>query len=134
VAESDQFALHAPMSPGGILDCHANDQLLDRCCGRRTSGMATCGVVPFPRDQSAVPGHDGGGSDREDLCPAATWHEPGEGSEPHPVDGPVVHPSDLSAQHGVLVPQHQQLSILAQVSPHQHGAQTQQPAHEPVQD
>jgi hypothetical protein len=120
--------------PRWILGCHAKDQLLDRCCGRGTSGMATCGVVLFPRDQSAVPGHDGGRSDREYLGPAATWHESGKGSQPHPVDGPVVHPSDLSAQHGVLMPQHQQLGILAQVSPHQHGAETQQTAHEPVQD
>jgi hypothetical protein len=122
VAEPNQLALPAPVSPGGIFSCHPNDQLLDRCCGWRTFEMATCGVVPFPRDQSAVPGHDGGGSDREDLGPAMTWHKPGQGSQPHSADGPVVHPSDLSAQHGVLMPQHQQLGILAQVSPHQHGA------------
>ena len=104
MAEPDQFALPAPMSPRGIFGCHANDQLLDRCCGRGTSGPAACGVVPFPRDQPAVPGHDGGGSNREDLCPAATRHEPGQGGQPHPVDGPVVHPGNLSAQHRVLVP------------------------------
>jgi transposase InsO family protein len=47
MAEPDQFALHAPVPPGGILGCHANHQLLDRCCSRWTSGAAACGVVPL---------------------------------------------------------------------------------------
>ena len=53
---------------------------------------------------------------------------------PKPVDGRVVHPGNLAAQHGVLVPQHQQLGVLAQVSPHQHRGQTEQPTHEPIRD
>lgn len=55
VAEPDQLTLHAPVSPGRILGCYPDGQLLDRCCGGRTSGLAMCGVVPFPRDQPTVP-------------------------------------------------------------------------------
>jgi hypothetical protein len=33
----------------------------------------------------------------------------------------IVNPGDLAAQHGVFVPQRQQLDVLAQVSPYQHG-------------
>src|SRR5947209_16478562 len=87
VAEPDQLALHAPVSPGRILGCHPNDQLLDRCCGWRTSGLATCGVVPFPRDQPTVPSHERGWSDWENLNPALTWQEPRQSSQPRPVNG-----------------------------------------------
>jgi hypothetical protein len=48
MAEPDQFTLDAPVSPGGILRSHADHQFLDRRCGRRTSGPAVSGVVPFP--------------------------------------------------------------------------------------
>jgi hypothetical protein len=46
----------------------------------------------------------------------------------------VVHPGDLVAQHGVLVPQHQQFGVLTQISPHQHSGQAEHTAHEPIQD
>ncbi len=104
VAEPDQLALHAPVSPGRILGCHANDQLLDRCCGGRTSGLATCGVVPFPRDQPTVPRHKRGRSNRENLNPALTRQKPRQRSQPRSLNGPVAHPRDLPAQHGILVP------------------------------
>jgi len=48
---------------------------------------------------------------------------PGQRGQPRPVGGRVEHPRDLAAQHGVLVPQYQQLGVLAQISPHQHGGQ-----------
>jgi hypothetical protein len=48
MAQPDQFTLHAPVSPGGVLSCHANHQVFDRCCGWGTSGLAAGGVVPFP--------------------------------------------------------------------------------------
>jgi hypothetical protein len=134
MAEPDQFALHPPMSPARVLSGHSEDELFDRCCSRRTPGPTTCGVVPFPRDQLSVPSQDRGSSDREDLSPAATWHKPGQSGQPCPVDGPVADPGDLPAQHGVLVPQHHQLRILAQVFPHQHSGQTEQPAHQMIED
>jgi hypothetical protein len=103
MAEPDQFALHAPVAPGGVLGGHAHHEVLDGCCGGWTSGSAACGVVPLSGDQPAVPGQDRGRSDREDLGPAPTWHQPGQGGQSHPVSRRVAHPSDLSAQHSVLV-------------------------------
>ena len=69
--EPDQFALHAPVAPGGVLGGHAHHEVFDGCCGGWTSGSAACGVVPLSGDQPAVPGQDRGRSDREDLGPAA---------------------------------------------------------------
>ena len=65
---------------------------------------------------------------------ASARPEPGQRGQPRPVGGRVAHPRDLAAQHGVLVPQHQQLGVLAQISPHQHGGQAEETAYESVQD
>jgi hypothetical protein len=67
MAEPGQFALHAAVSPGWILGCHPNHEILHHRWGRGTSGLAACGVVPSARDQLAMPGQDRGGCDREDL-------------------------------------------------------------------
>jgi hypothetical protein len=104
MAEPDQFPLHAPVSPTGILAGHVNDQLRDPRGGRETSRLTAGGVVPSPRDQLAMPGQDRGGRDRKDLGPTAARQQPGQGGQPHPVGRPVADPGDLAAQHGVLVP------------------------------
>jgi len=46
--------------------------------------------------------------------------------EPGPVSGLVAYPADVSAQHGVLVAQDQQLRVLGQITTEQHD---QQPEH-----
>ena len=76
MAEPDQFALHAPMPPDGVLGGHAHHEILNYRCGGRTSGSAACGVVPLSGNQPAVPGQDRGRSNREDLGPATTWQQP----------------------------------------------------------
>jgi hypothetical protein len=103
VAESDQFALHAPVSPGGVLSCPAHHEVRDRRCGGWTSGSAACGVVRFPGDERAVPGQERGGCDREDLGPAVARQQSGHRGQPHPVGRCGAEPGDLAAQHGVLV-------------------------------
>ena len=134
MAQADQFALHTPVAPGGVLARHADDELLDRRSGGWTPGSAACGVVPFPRDKLAMPGQHRGPSHREDLRPAAAWQQPGQGSQPRPVGRRVVRPGDLAAQHGVLVAQDQQFDILAQISAHQYDGQTKQAPHQLIQD
>ncbi len=42
-------------------------------------------------------------------------YEPGQRGEPHPVGRLVMHQADVAAQHRVLVPEYQQLSILRPV-------------------
>jgi hypothetical protein len=103
MAEPDQFALHPPVSPGGVLVCHADDQVLDRCGGRGTPGPAACGVVPRTRDQSAMPGQDRGWRNRKDSRPAAARYEARQCRQPCPVGRGVADLGDLSAQPGILV-------------------------------
>jgi hypothetical protein len=47
--------------------------------------------------------------------PAPAGYQSRQRGEPHPVSGLVPHPPGVPAQHRVLVPEHQQLSILSQV-------------------
>jgi hypothetical protein len=72
-----------------------------------------------------------------------------QGREPEPVARLVADPADLTAQHGVLVPEYQELGVLGQLAPGQHRQATQQttggqvddrndhsamiPAHQPAQ-
>jgi hypothetical protein len=76
MAQPDQFALHAPMPPGRVLGCHAHHEILDCRGGGWPSGSTASGVVPLSGNQPAVPGQDRGRSNREDLGPAATGHQP----------------------------------------------------------
>ena len=73
----NQFTLHAPVAPTRVLGGQAEDELLDRRRGGRTSGLAARGVVPSSRDQPAVLGQDRGRRDREDLGPAAAGEQSG---------------------------------------------------------
>jgi hypothetical protein len=47
--------------------------------------------------------------------PARMGYQPGQRGEPHPVARLVTYPAHMTAQHGVLVPECQQLSILRPV-------------------
>ena len=51
----------------------------------------------------------------DDIGPAPAGYEPCQRGEPHPVGRLVPHPASMAAQHCVLVPEHQQFSILRQV-------------------
>ena len=50
VAESNQLAVHAPVTPGGILGGPANDQLPEGRRCRGAAGTAAGGVVPASGD------------------------------------------------------------------------------------
>ena len=52
---------------------------------------------------------------RKDVAPAGARYEPGQRGEPHTVGRLVPHPADVAAQHRVLVPEYQQLSIFRPV-------------------
>ena len=95
VAEADQFALHAQVSPAWVLGGQTDDELLDCRCSRGTSAPAACGVVPLPGDQPAMPGQDRGRRDRKDLGPARTRQQPGQGRQPHPIGRCVADPDNL---------------------------------------
>jgi hypothetical protein len=55
-------------------------------------------------------------------------------ANPHPVGRLVPHPPDVAAQHCVLVPEHQQLSILGAVAAEHQDSQAEYPARQEVDD
>ena len=82
-----------------------------------------------------MPAHDRGRGDREDLRPPATVHQPGQRRKPEPVA--VIPPQaagQLTAQHLVLVAQHEQLGVLGQIRPDEHRQQAEQAPHQAVDE
>ena len=59
--------------------------------------------------------------------PARAGYQPGQRGEPHPVGRLVTHPADVAAQHRVLVPEFQQLSILRPVPAEHQDSEAEQP-------
>lgn len=107
VSESGQLALHPPLPPLCVLSSELQDQLLERCPDRQPSGAGAPGtVVPLRRNEPAMPGQQGPGSNREDLVPATTGYQAGEHSQPEPVRRLVTdRAGELTAQHRILMPQ-----------------------------
>ncbi len=134
VAEPDQFALHPPVPPGGIVCGDADHELADRGCRGRPPGTPSARVVPLARGKPTVPGEQGRGCHREHLAPPASGDQPRQCREPQPVSWPVMDPADLAVQHGVLVPEHQELGVLGHLAPGQHRQATQQTAYKQVDD
>jgi hypothetical protein len=66
--------------------------------------------------------------------PAPTREQPCQRGEPRPVRWLVPDPAGVPAQHRVLVPQHQQLSILRQVPADRQDSQAEYPANQQVED
>jgi hypothetical protein len=57
MAEPDQFALHSPVSPGGILGCHADDDfLIAAAVGGRPGGGVRCSPIYVRPACGARPG------------------------------------------------------------------------------
>jgi hypothetical protein len=80
-------------------------------------------------DQAAVPAQDGAGGD-EPVCSQLCRQEPDQGGEDRAV-GPVEPGSRMGpAQHGDLVPQHEQFGVLGGCRP----TEQVQPAAEPDED
>ena len=86
------------------------------------------------RGQFAVPGQERRGRHGEDPGPAPARQEPCQRGEPHPVGRLVPYPADVPAQHRVLVPEHQQLSILRPVAAEHQDGQAEYPARQQVDD
>jgi hypothetical protein len=91
-----------------VLGGESLDERGDRSAGRRPSRPVRIG--PLPGEQAAVPAQDGVGGD-EPAHPQLCWQEPDECGEDCAV-GPVEPgPGIGAAQHGGLVPQHEQLGV-----------------------
>ena len=117
-AELGQLAMDPAMSPQRILLRQANHQAGDARDRRRAPRVcAACSYRTCPRPASlrcqarSVAGRHG-----EDPGPAPAGQEPCHRGEPHPVARLVPYPADVSAQHRILVPEHEQLGILRPVT------------------
>ena len=109
VAEFQQLALDSLVSPAVVLGGEQFDQCGDLGADRRPS--CPVGVGPLAGDQAAVLPQDSAGCDQP-VHPQPRWHEPDQRGEDRPV-GPVEPgPAISAAQHGDLVPQHEQLGVL----------------------
>ena len=71
---------------------------------------------------------------RERCRPAPSGYESCQRGEPHPVGRLVTHPAELAAQHRVLVPEDQQLSILRPVAAEHQHSQAEYTARQQVDD
>ena len=106
VAELKQLTLDPPVSPAVVLGREPLDQRGDLGADRRPSRPAR--VSPLAGDQAAVPPHDGNRPVHPQLC----RQEPDERREDGAVCTVEPGPGIGTAQHGDLVPQHQQLGVL----------------------
>jgi len=109
VAELEQLALDPVVSPAVVLGGEPLDEGGYLGADRRPS--CPVGADPLAGDQAAVPAQDGAGGDqpvRSQPC----RQEPEQRGEDCAV-GPVEPgPGTGTAQHGDLVPQHEQLGVL----------------------
>ncbi|MEU4769781.1 hypothetical protein AB0H12_41835 [Actinosynnema sp. NPDC023794] len=127
VAELEQFALDPAVAPAGVLPRHALDQRHDGVVDRRSTGAI--GVGPLFRDQAPVPSQDGSRCHQPVLTQPSgeSANQRGE----HRAIGPVQRRARVGpAQHGDLVPQHQQLDVLNRGGP----AEQNQPVTESDED
>ena len=109
MAELEQLALDPLVSPAVVLGGEPLDQRGDLGAEWRPSCPVRVG--PLAGDEAAVPTQDGAGGDQP-AHPQVRRQEPDQRGEDRPV-GPVEPgPRIGPAQHGDLVPQHEQLGVL----------------------
>ena len=109
MAELEQLALDPLVSPAVILGGEPLDQRGDLGADRRPSHPVRVG--PLAGDQAAVPSQDGAGGDQP-VHPQPCRQEADQGGEDGAV-GPVQPgPGISAAQHGDIMPQHQQFGVL----------------------
>ena len=101
---------------------------------RRPAGFAPVARVVLARGQLAVPGQQRAWRHWADFGPAVAGYEPCQRGEPHPVRRLILHPAGVPAQHRVLVPEHEQFSILRPVAAEQHDRQAEHPARQQIDD
>jgi hypothetical protein len=117
-----------------ILPRQANDKAGDARDCRRAAGLAPLARVVLARGQLAVPGQQRRWRHGKDTGPAPAGYEPCQCGEPHPVGRLVPHPAGVAAQHRVLVPEYQQLSILRPVPAEHQDSQAEHAARQQADD
>ena len=116
-AELRQLAVDPAVSPQRILLRQPNGKACDAPDCLRAAGLAPPARVVLSGGQFAVPGQQRRWRHGEDADPAPAGDEPSQRSEPGPVARLVSHPACVAAQHRVLMPEHQQLSVWVPKTP-----------------
>ena len=115
VAESDELALDASVAPGRVLAGHPQYQGPDRLRGGWAARLASR-VGPAAGDEAGVPAQQG--SRRHQPQPAQLrGQQPAQRAEERAVDPAQRRAWVVSAQHGNLVAEHQDLDVLGCVGP-----------------
>ena len=109
VAEFEEFALDSLVSPVVVLGGEPPDKHGDLGADRRPSRPVR--VSPLAGDQAAMPAQDGAGG-YQPVHPQLRWQKPDERGEDRPVCPVQPGPGISAAQHGDLVPQHEELGVL----------------------
>jgi hypothetical protein len=127
VAELEEFALDALVSPAVVLGGEPLDERGDLGADRRASRVVRVG--PFLSGQATMPSQNGARCDQP-VCLQPSGQLPDQRGQHRPV-GPVQpRPRITPAQHGDLVPQHQQFRVLRRWR----SAKQDQPAAKPDED
>jgi hypothetical protein len=125
--EGEQFAMHSPISPAGVLACQAQDQGPDR--PQRAGSAAAVGPghhCVAAGDQVAVPPEDRVGPDQQPQAPQGRPRQRvQQRGQPRPIRRcePDLLPGELVLQHRELVAQRQDLDVLVAVAARQHSQQ-----------
>jgi hypothetical protein len=115
-AELGQLAVDPPVSPQRVLLRQADGEAGDAAACRRAAGLAALLVSYFPAASLRYQASSVTGVTGEHLGPAPARDELRQRGESCPVGWLVPHPAGMPAQHHVLMPEHQQLSILRPVA------------------
>lgn len=112
VAESGQFAVDAPVAPGGVLAGHAQGEPADLGVHGWPSPSRGGGLGPPARDEAAMPPNDGGRlHDEEHVAEARPVDDSGEHGEDGAVGLGEPRSGDLSLQDEDLVAQGEDLGV-----------------------
>jgi hypothetical protein len=131
MAKAEQFTSDAPVPPSGILPSQPDHQIPQLTRDRWTPDRVR--VRPAPGDQPAMPAQQG--ARRHDPMESKPLgQQPGKRGQQRPV-GPVhSRPGDLTAQHGDLVSQDQDLHLLGCITSRKERQPAEQPDHQQIQE
>jgi hypothetical protein len=108
VSEPTEFPVEAPVAPGEVLVCQAQDQVTELVTDRWATGLV--GIGPLSGDQAAVPGQQRRGSD-DAMSTQRAGEQAGQGGQDRPLRPAGPRPVDLTGQHGHLMAQDQNLEV-----------------------
>jgi hypothetical protein len=124
-----QFALDAAVPPVWVVSGRSLDEIPDFVADRRAARPVR--IRPVPRDQMAMPRQQCGRGDGPVLTEVA-GQQPGQRGQHGSIRPGGSRPTDLAAQHGDFMPQHQQLCCLRRIAPGKESEPAEHPNHDQI--